>query len=257
MAGVPHALFGFLPPSQAFSVAEWAETAVREVDKAHAAGQLPIIVGGTGLYFKALLGGLAVVPDIDDAVRAQVRSQQSELGAPALHALLQDEDPRMARRLEEGDSQRIARALEVVRSTGMSLANWQEKTEPGPMSARDQKGEIVKFVLERPRDQLYGRIEARFDHMVDEGALDEVQALMGLGIDESLPAMKALGVPSLMAYLRGEMDLAQALADAKTQTRRYAKRQTTWFSNQFGDWPRIDMTGKDPAQEVLGAIEGA
>jgi len=254
MADVPHRMFGFLSPGQAFSVAEWADMAMQEVLSAHEAGRLPILVGGTGLYFKALLGGLAVVPEIPDDIRSQVRDQQAELGAHALHVMLSEEDPRMAERLEEGDSQRIARALEVVRATGVSLKDWQENTKPGPLFERDQAGQVMKYVLERPREALYARIEARFDQMVDHGALDEVKALMQQGIHESLPAMKALGVPSLMAYLRGDMDLAEALNDAKTRTRRYAKRQTTWFSNQFGDWPRIDVSSENGAHAVVRDI---
>lgn len=254
MGEVPHRMFGVLSPGQAFSVAEWVDMAMQEVSDAHEAGRLPIMVGGTGLYFKALLGGLAVVPDIPDDIRAHVRDQQAQLGAHALHGLLSAEDPIMSERLEEGDSQRIARALEVIRATGISLADWQENTKPGPLYERDQAGEIMKYVLERPRQELYARIEARFDQMVDEGALDEVQALMAQGIEENLPAMKALGVPSLMAYLRGEMPLDDALADAKTRTRRYAKRQITWFSNQFGDWPRIDVSSGQGADVVVAKI---
>lgn len=252
--GVPHRLFGIRDAAHPCSVAEWHDLAMAEIDDAWRAHRLPILVGGTGLYFKSLLSGLAPVPDIPAAIRAGVRARLSEEGADAIHAALQREDPAMAARLRPADGQRLARALEVVRATGRSLAAYQADTRPGGLAAADADGQVIKRVADLPRRALYACCDARFDAMILAGALDEVRALAARGLDPALPAMKALGVPPLLACLDGATDLATAVSVAQRDTRRYAKRQATWMRTQFADWPRLDMSQPDAA---LANLESA
>jgi len=233
--GVPHHLYGFVSVSEVFTVARWAALAADVISEIMGRGKVPVVVGGTGLYFRALLHGLSAVPEIDPDVREAVRSLVEAEGPEAAHNVLAREDPAMAARLAPADRQRLSRALEVVRSTGRSLADWQEDTEPGPLAEMDQAGEVAKVLLLPPRDWLYARCDARFDAMMAAGALEEVHALPPA--DPNLPALKALGVLPLRAYLAGECTLEEALDQAKAATRQYAKRQVTWFRNQCRDWP--------------------
>ncbi len=233
MARAPHRLFGFLAADTPLSAAEWAALATAEIDAAHRAAMLPIVVGGTGLYIRTLLGGIAAVPPIDPAVRAEVRT----LSTAALAAALAAEDAQMHRRLAPTDTQRMARALEVVRSTGRSLA-WYQEQQAGGIAARVA---LHPLVIDVDRDELYRRCDARFDTMLAAGALDEVARLLGRDLAAGLPIMKSIGVPPLARHLRGETTLDAAIADAKRDTRRYAKRQLTWFRNQSPDWPRVRL----------------
>ncbi|WP_417465109.1 tRNA (adenosine(37)-N6)-dimethylallyltransferase MiaA [Kordiimonas sp.] len=235
----PHRLYGFLDGSEVCSAAFWAERAMEEITRAWQGDQTPIVIGGTGMYFKVLLSGIAVIPDIPEDIRASVRERCASEGSEALHAELMPLDAVTATRLAPGDSQRICRALEVVLTTGKPISAWQLETKPGPMQRYDEDGALIKLVLDPPRDVLYDRCNRRFDLMLDEGAMDEVQALMERKLDPTLPVMRSLGVPQLMAYLKGELPLEDAVEDAKMQTRRFAKRQLTWFRNQFGDWKRL------------------
>jgi tRNA dimethylallyltransferase len=229
LAAAPHRLYGCLSPHVACSMAQWLDLAQAEIRAAWAAGQLPIVCGGTGLYLRALLYGVSPVPEIPAAIRADIREKVQEMQGEEAHRWLQAEDPAMAARLQPGDRQRIARALEVMRATGVSLALWQEKPDvPVLPNAR-----FGMAILQPDRDWLNARIHRRFDMMLDMGALAEVQALCAARVAPEKPAMKALGVPELAAHLRGERDLDSAIADAKTATRRFAKRQNTWFRNQF------------------------
>lgn len=237
----PHRLYGFLPGDQACSVAFWVKHAVECIDMAWASGKMPIVLGGTGLYFKALLDGLAVVPEIEPAIRQDVRAMQNKEGAAAVFKELESLDPVMSERLHASDSQRTARALEVIKSTGISLSVWQEKTEPGPMAALDAEDGIEKIVLNIPREQLYSRCNQRFDWMIENGALDEVKTLLELGYSEELPVMKSLGVPSIAGFLQGRFSLVDAGLEAKMLTRRFAKRQMTWFRNQFTGWKTLNL----------------
>ena len=230
-AQAPHRLYGVIDGAQACSAAAWAELAKAEVAAAHAAGQLPIITGGTGLYIRTLLDGIAPVPEIDPAVRGEVRA----LGAEAAWAALQREDPAMAKRLNRADRQRVARALEVMRATRRSLADWQQQLEGGIGGDVELDARVVTL----PRDQLYKRCDARLVAMVEEGALDEVGALLARNLAPDLPVMKALGVRAFAAQLAGRSDAATALADAQRETRNFAKRQTTWFVNQTPGWTRV------------------
>jgi tRNA dimethylallyltransferase len=190
------------------------------------------VVGGTGLYFEALTKGLAAVPPVAESVRATIRQRLAAEGAAALHAELARRDPAMAERLMPRDRARVARALEVVTATGRSLAEWQRE---GMLPALDPGG-AIKVFLAPERGQLRQRIEARFAGMLETGALDEVRALAARGLDPSLPAMKAHGVPWLIRHLKGEIALAGAAEGGVRDTWRYTKRQATWFRNRMPDW---------------------
>ncbi|MEE8203452.1 MAG: tRNA (adenosine(37)-N6)-dimethylallyltransferase MiaA [Alphaproteobacteria bacterium] len=228
-ARAPHRLYGVLPAAEACSAARWRGMALAEIAAARGAGRLPVLVGGTGLYFRALDKGLAPVPAIRAAVRAAARTRHAELGGEAFHAALAGRDPEMAARLAPGDSQRLIRAWEVVEATGVSLAEWQRREAPGDGASLSP----VSLVLAPPRGELYAACDARFAAMVEAGALDEVAALDALGLAPELPAMKALGVRELRRHLAGELALDAAVAAAQQATRNYAKRQLTWFRHQM------------------------
>jgi tRNA dimethylallyltransferase len=197
---------------------------------------LPILIGGTGLYFTALTKGLAAVPPIPPAVRDDVRRRLASEGVAALRAELEALDPATAERLRVNDRNRISRALEVVKATGRSLSDWHREGLPPPFDI----GDAVKVFLKTERTALVQRIEKRFGDMLHAGALDEVRALAARRLDPTLPAMKAHGVPWLIRHLNGEISLEDAAAGGVMDTRRYAKRQLTWFRNQLPDWPWID-----------------
>ncbi|SON56409.1 tRNA dimethylallyltransferase [Hartmannibacter diazotrophicus] len=236
MGDIPHHLFGHVPPSESYTVARYLNDAARVIGDVMARGRLPVLVGGTGLYFSALTKGLSPVPPVDDAVRAHWRARAEAIAAPELHAELGARDPAMAERLRPSDRQRVTRALEVIESTGRSLLDWQAIPGDPLLPA----GAFEGIVLAPDRAWLHGRIEARFGKMVAEGGLEEARRFAALGLDPALPAMKAIGVPEMMAAASGAMTLDEAIAAAVTATRRYAKRQETWFRNQFTDWSRID-----------------
>jgi tRNA dimethylallyltransferase len=229
---VPHLLYGHVDAAENYSVGRWCVDAAAALAAVERAGRLPIVVGGTGLYFKALTRGLAAVPSIPASIRAGVRARLAAEGVSALYAELGKRDPETASRLMPGDRARVSRALEVVLATGRSLAQWHDH---GMESALDP-GRAIKIFLEVERAELYRRIDVRFDVMVAAGVLDEVRALGRRGLDPTLPAMKAHGVPWLLRHLAGEIDLATAVAEAKRDTRRYTKRQATWFRHQLPDW---------------------
>ena len=223
---VPHRLYGHVAAEQPYSVAAWAAEAQREMAAAWDQGLLPIIAGGTGLYFRALEKGLAPVPEIPDEVRSQWRGFTGDL-----HAELRARDPEMAARLAPGDRQRITRALEVVDATGRSLLDWQRE---GQEQAALEGVSVERLFIDVPREELYARADTRFEQMIAHGALDEARALRNL--DPMLPIMKAIGLPELIAHLKGEMTLEEAVARAKTATRQYIKRQLTWWRGQMAHW---------------------
>jgi len=232
LARAEHRLYGLLDGSEPSSAADWAERATTEIAEIHAAGRLPILVGGTGLYLRTLLDGIAPVPPIDPAVRERVRQTPVADNRAELAAL----DPEAAARLTPADTSRIARALEVVRSTGRPLAAWQRERTGGIAD----RVTLRPLILLPPRAWLYPRCDARFAAMVEHGAVAEVDALLGRGLDASLPVMRAIGVAEIAAYLRGETTLADAIAAGQQATRRYAKRQYTWLAHQPPpDWPRF------------------
>jgi tRNA dimethylallyltransferase len=229
-----HRLYGFLDGSVPCSAADWAERAKEEIDDIHASGRLPILVGGTGLYLRTLLDGIAPVPPIDPEVRAKVRERPVEQNRDELAKL----DAGAAARLNPADTARIARALEVVVSSGRTLAEWQ-RDRVGGISG---EVELRALILLPPRDWLYARCDLRFSHMVEHGALEEVKSLLDRALDPNLPIMRGIGVPEISAYLRGELTLAEAIAAGQQSTRRYAKRQYTWFAHQPPpDWPRFTV----------------
>jgi tRNA dimethylallyltransferase len=234
---VPHRLYGVLSVAEPCSAALWRALALDAIAEARAARRLPILVGGTGLYFKALLEGLAPVPEIPEAIREETRDLARRKPPEELHALLAECDPEMASRLHASDRQRIARALETVLATGKSLAEWQGMEPEGGLEASEN---VVKLLISPPREVVYARCDLRLKAMVAAGALEEARALDAMGLDPDLPAMKALGVPHFLAAIRGEMELEDALEQAQTATRHYAKRQLTWFRHQFPDWARFD-----------------
>ena len=215
--------------AEAYSAGRYAVDAARAIEEARRGGRVPIVVGGTGLYFKVLLEGLSPVPAIDPDVRAYWRGQAAARPAPELHAILSARDAAMAARLMPTDPQRIVRALEVLESTGRSLADWQR--QPGkPVLAEH---ETVRLLAVPDRATQATVIDARFDAMLAAGALEEVRALLALGLSGELPVMRALGVAPLAAHLAGEMSLEAAVAAAKTETRQYAKRQLTWLKTKY------------------------
>jgi tRNA dimethylallyltransferase len=232
-ARVPHRLYGHVDAVETYSVGRWLAEAGAVVADARREGRVAILVGGTGLYFKRATGGLAAIPAIPEGIRSALRARLANEGAPALHAELAQRDPAAAARLHPEDRIRIVRALEVLEATGRPLGEWQRENEApliDPTTAR-------KVFLAPERAELRRRIEQRFDAMLAAGALEEVRALAARHLDPNLPVMKAHGVPWLIRHLRGEMTLETAAEESKADTRRYAKRQFTWFRNQLPDWP--------------------
>ena len=243
-----HRLYGVRDGAEPCSAADWAAMAKGEIARLHADGQLPILVGGTGLYLRTLLEGIAPVPAIDPAVRAEVRAASVAENVKALKNL----DPVAAARLNPGDTTRIARALEVVKSTGRTLAEWQGRREGGI-------GNVINLrplILLPPRPWLYERCDRRFAAMVESGAVTEVERLLARGLDPQLPVMRAIGVVELSAMLREEMNLTQAIAAGQQATRRYAKRQYTWFAHQPpSDWPRFkEAVEGDTCEQALALL---
>jgi tRNA dimethylallyltransferase len=224
MAQAPHRLFGHIDGAQACTAARWAAEARAEIDAAHRVGRLPILVGGTGLYLRTLLDGIAPVPDIDAQIRAEVRA----LPVAAAHAALTREDPQAAARLAPADTTRVARALEVVRSTGRPLAQWQQHKSGGI----GQRITLSPLILLPPRDWLIARCDLRFGQMIEQGAVTEVEALLARNLSPDLPVMRAIGVPEIASWLDGAIDRETMLERGRIATRQYAKRQYTWFSRQ-------------------------
>lgn len=237
LAEVPHHLYGHVMPGTTYSTGIWLDQATEVIAAIRARGALPVIVGGTGLYFRALTGGLSDMPAIPDPIRNALRARLEAEGVEALHAELAELDPVMAERLRPADRQRILRALEVVRATGRSIMEFQGRGGArivDPPSARC-------IVLDPARPLLHARINQRFGAMVEAGALDEVRQLLALGIPPQHPAMKAIGVSQLADFLAGRHSLERAVELASTATRQYAKRQMTWFRNQLGEeWQRME-----------------
>jgi tRNA dimethylallyltransferase len=226
-AHVPHRLYGYCDPSERGSVGQWREAALGEIAAVHRAGGVPLLVGGTGLYLRALQHGLAAIPPIPPELRAEAAALYEGRGGEAFRAQLGQFDPQAAARLPAGDRQRLTRAYEVVRATGITIGAWQRRgLEPAPYR-------FFSVLLMPPRDILYDVCDRRFERMIAAGALDEAAALAERGLDPALPAMKAVGLPELLRHVRGETSLDAAIADAQRATRRYAKRQMTWFRHQM------------------------
>ena len=227
-----HRLYGHVEAGVNFSAGAWVADAARVLEELHAHDRPAIFAGGTGLYFKALTRGLSAVPPIPPEIREQVRARLARDGVEALHAELARLDPVSAERLKPRDRTRIARALEVVEATGRSISDWHRDGVPPLLTP----GSFRALFLSPERDELYARIDARFDAMVKAGALDEVAALAARKLDPLLPAMKAHGVPALIRHLKGEITLAEAATIGRADTRHYAKRQFTWFRHQLPEF---------------------
>ncbi|MCE3232191.1 MAG: miaA, partial [Rickettsiaceae bacterium] len=218
-----------------------------------AARKTPLLVGGTGMYIKSLTEGIPQIPDIDESIRANTRSLLQEIGADAMHTILAKEDLGMAERLEKNDSQRISRAYEVLKQTGRSLAYWQEQ----PARLLYPKEDFIKFFLSPPRQQVYDNCNGRFLKMIEAGVLQEIMALGDLNLNPELPAMKAHGVPELLAYLNGNMTLEAAIDQAQKNTRHYIKRQFTWFRHQMKDTVVLEGEGAEKVVvEFVGRHNG-
>ena len=231
-ARAEHRLYGELDGAAACSAAEWAGLARREIEDAHEHDKTAILVGGTGLYLRILINGIAPIPTIREDVRGEARASD----VTANHARLTKLDPAAAARLNPADSLRVARALEVVVSTGRTLADWQERREGGIAEAI----RLRPLILLPPRDWLYARCDQRFAAMMESGAIEEVRTLLGRGLDPRLPVMRAIGVREIAALLNGEIDRDEAIARGQQATRNYAKRQYTWFAHQPpAHWPRF------------------
>jgi tRNA dimethylallyltransferase len=244
-AAVPHRLYGFLSVAEPCSAGRWATLARAEIDAALDVRRLPIVVGGTGLYLRALTNGLAPVPAIPAAVREAARQRLADIGKAAFHAELGRRDPDMAARVRPADPQRMVRAWEVIEATGRSLADWQAEPDGSP-AARTR---FIKLVLSPERRQLYAACDARFAAMVERGALDEARQVMGHVDEPGLPGLKALGLRELVGHLRGATSLEAAIVAGQLATRRYAKRQVTWFRHQFGAARQIDVAGFEQFSE--------
>jgi tRNA dimethylallyltransferase len=249
-AGIPHRLYGHIDAAVNFSAGSWVADAAKVLAEVRAQNALPVFVGGSGLYFKALTRGLSAVPPIPPDIREGVRARLEKDGVEALHAELAQRDPQSATRLKPRDRTRIARALEVVEATGRSLTDWHRDGMPPLLPS----GEFFALFLAPDRDQLYARIDSRFDAMLESGALGEVAALAARNLDPLLPAMKAHGVPVLMRYLKGEITLAEAAATGRAETRHYAKRQFTWFRHQLPEFAWVKP--KEAGNWLTGVIAG-
>lgn len=237
LARAPHRLYGHVDAGELYSTGRWLTDALAAIAAIRERGRTPILVGGTGLYFKALVEGLVALPPASPDVRSLLRARLAREGAPVLHGELERVDAASAARIGINDAPRIVRALEVFETLGERLSTLHGETKPA--LARDA---WMGFALTPPRAALYETIDARFEAMIEAGALEEVRAFAERGVDPALPANKAHGAPALAAHLRGDLSLQAAMDVGKRDTRRYAKRQFTWISGQMSDWPRIAET---------------
>ncbi|MCR5859448.1 tRNA (adenosine(37)-N6)-dimethylallyltransferase MiaA [Mesorhizobium sp. J428] len=236
LSAAPHHLYGHVDPATLYSTGEWTRDVERLAARGGLGGRRPIFVGGTGLYFRALLGGLSEMPQIPPAIREGWRERLVREGAARLHEILAERDAEAAAGLRPTDGQRIARALEVLDASGRSIRHWQSRTA-APLV---DPGSATRIVLDIDRALLHRRIDARVKRMVEEGAVEEVRRLRALKLDPALPAMKAIGVPEFAEVLDGARGLADAISRVQAATRQYAKRQLTWFRNQLGpEWRRL------------------
>lgn len=244
-ARAPHRLYGYLDAAQRGSAGDWRPLALAQIDAAQKAGRLPLVVGGTGLYLRSLQHGIAAIPPVPAVIRAEAMELYRSHGGAVFRAHLAALDPVAAAKLPPGDRQRLSRAYEVVRATGRPLHEWQQRMEePAPYH-------FLSLLLMPSRAVLYAGCDARFCRMMEQGGIDEAAALLARGLDPDLPAMKAVGLPELVSYLRGQVGLDEAIAQAQQATRRYAKRQITWFRHQF--MPDVTLNGQDSAQILRDA----
>jgi tRNA dimethylallyltransferase len=242
--GVPHYLFGHIDPARRYSQADWLQAATDAVASIRANGQIPILVGGTGFYFKAAIEGIVPMPEISTEIKAKAVAMLDEYGNEELYNQLADIDPALAQRLAPGDSQRLLRGMEIWLATNIPLSQWQKGTPRGQLA-----GCMLCVYLRPPRAALYQRINARFEHMISHGAVDEISALHDRKLNETLPAMKAVGMPPILEMLDGNIDITTATQLAQRDSRRYAKRQFTWFDHQYNADVVIDYFPEDAHRE--------
>jgi tRNA dimethylallyltransferase len=242
--GVPHYLFGHIDPARRYSQADWLKAATDAVASVRANGQIPILVGGTGFYFKAAIEGIVPMPEISTDIKAKAVAMLDEYGNEELYNQLADIDPALAQRLAPGDSQRLLRGMEIWLATNIPLSQWQKGIPRGQLA-----GHMLCVYLRPPRAALYQRINARFEHMISYGAVDEISALHDRKLDESLPAMKAVGMLPILEMLDGKIDISKATQLAQRDSRRYAKRQFTWFDHQYNSDVVIDYFPEDAHRE--------
>ena len=247
----PHRLYGVADGGDAWSVGRWLRAVLPLLADARREGRCALVTGGTGLYFNALTRGLAEAPDVPADVRLAVQARYEQDGEAAFRAMLRGLDPAAEGRIAPRDRQRLVRALAVAEATGRAMTDWQADTRPALAP-----GQWRGVVLDPPREALYARCDARVEQMLREGALDEVARLAARGLDPGLPVMKALGYRWLAAHLDGAISREQAIAATAQDTRRYAKRQMTWFRNQAADWARIDGLDPDHQAAQLFALAG-
>jgi tRNA dimethylallyltransferase len=251
-ASVPHRLYGHVDGAVNYSAMRYAADVTALLGHLRDSGSLPILVGGTGLYFKAVTEGFSAMPPVPEAVRAAFRAEAQGRETAALHAELSACDPAMAERLRPSDRMRIMRALEVFRATGRSLASFQGAREPGPLSGVP----ALRLFVHPEREAVRQRIDRRFEAMIGEGALDEVARLRRRGLDPLLPVMRAHGVPGLIAHLDGETTLEEAIRRGQADTRAYAKRQVTWFRHQMEGWRAVSPEAAlDVALDAIGHLK--
>ncbi len=248
-ARAPHHLYGVADAAETWSVGRWLSAAREALAQIAARSRVAVVVGGTGLYFRALTQGLAEIPPTPEPVRVEARADYERMGEAAFRERLAGLDPQAAARIAPGDRQRLLRAYEVVAATGTPLHAWQASTAP-TLTERSYRA----VAIEPPREELYARCDLRLETMLRQGALDEVRALGARSLDPQLPAMKALGVRELAAHLEGQLTLAKALVQAQQETRRYAKRQGTWFRNQTPDWPKLETLDPEQQWKALQSI---
>lgn len=247
---VPHHLFGHVDASQRYSTGQWLKDARRKIESAWKRGKVPIVTGGTGLYHLALIAGLSEIPPVPEDIRDTVSALLKQDGVEAVYTRLSELDPEAANSLNPADRQRVTRALEVFLASGQSIRSFQRRRQTPLLG----DGEWLGVALTPPRARLYSRIDKRFEGMLMEGAMQEVKGLLEQDLPEDLPAMKAHGVPWLLAYLRGDLSAEAAAQHAKRDTRRYAKRQFTWIGRQFPFWPRIPSTELANRMRVILAL---
>lgn len=232
LAAAPHELYGHVDGAEAYSAGRWVADAARVIQRCRDDGLMPIVVGGTGLYFKALLEGLSPIPDIPPDIRSRWREEAAHARPGELHRRLSERDPATAARLIPSDLQRLTRALEVLDATGLGLSEWQKQKGTPVLPA----GSAKRYVLSPERSALHAAADARFDRMMKEGAMEEVRTLAGRGLPPSLPVMRALGVGPLLAALAGRIPLSEAIDRSKLDTRQYIKRQETWLRKHMTGW---------------------
>ena len=248
-AAVPHRLYGILPAAQVWSAAAFCAQAHEAIAEARAQGRLALVVGGTGLYLRALLEGLAPIPTVSVTVREEARALMDRLGAAAFHRRLSEKDPASAANIGTTDRQRLTRAWEVLSETGRSLADWQRDPPEGGL-----EGPVVCGVVEVPRPDLYARIDSRFVAMVDGGGLEEVEAFLATQPPLGAPARRAVGVREMADFLSGRIEKSEAITQGQQATRRLAKRQLTWYRNQIANWSRVEQDSETSVNEFFAKI---